>query len=97
MTKSFTAAEAGIVLLFIESVTYGQSTNIHLSNALEVADVWSSTIGIYLVSLGFCLRALLCHRDRLIFKQRRHVRWWAIIVTLSMATIATVDGGCQVG
>ncbi|THG98149.1 hypothetical protein EW026_g4000 [Hermanssonia centrifuga] len=47
--------------------------------------------GIYLVTLGHCLKALLCKKDKFIFKSRREIKWIMVIVAFLMATFATLD------
>ncbi|KAJ3554032.1 hypothetical protein NM688_g3313 [Phlebia brevispora] len=51
----------------------------------------SVAYGVFVVSLAWCLRALLCHEDRLIVKSSRQIRWWAVVITVLMAVIATAD------
>ncbi|PSR70619.1 hypothetical protein PHLCEN_2v13507 [Hermanssonia centrifuga] len=47
--------------------------------------------GIYLVTLGYCLRALLCKKDKLVFKSRREIKWVMLVMALLMAIFATLD------
>ena len=49
--------------------------------------------GIYLVTFGLCLRALLLDRDHgFMFKPARNIRWGMVIVALLMFIFGTFDG-----
>ena len=49
-------------------------------------------LGIYLVTLGLCLRALLFKREKLVLKRARDVNWGMLFVAFLMAVFATFDG-----
>ena len=50
--------------------------------------------GIYLVTLGLCLRALLLEREKLVPKPMREIKWGMLFVAFLMAVFATLDGNC---
>ena len=56
-------------------------------------DTHSTATGIYLVTLGLCLRALLLRRGQLVLKAVRDINWNMLCVAVLMGIFATLDGG----
>ena len=48
--------------------------------------------GIFLVTFGLCIKALLCKRDHLGLKELRDVNWGMFSVAILMFIFATFDG-----
>lgn len=85
--KPFPVTEAQIVSLFMESVFYGTS---HESKARMI--LTKLCAGIYLVTLGLCLRVLLFERQHLVFKCPRDINWGMLLVAFLLATFSTFEG-----
>ena len=90
MSDKFPIDEAQIVGLFMECVFYGMSQ--HSPDAHPFSD-GRSYPGMYLVTFGLCMRALLFQRDHaFVWKSKKDIRWGMLAIALAMCLFGTLDG-----
>ena len=95
MSGAFPIDEAQIVGLFMECVFYGAHDSIFRAHEQPTSP--PARTGIYLVTFGLCLRALLLDRERAFaFKPARIIRWGMVVVALLMFIFGTFDGTSSV-
>ena len=87
MSDKFPIDEAQIVGLFMECVFYGACPQRRLSRHTHCAMLtdlsWVVCAGMYLVTFGMCMRALL-FTQTFALKDRRDIRWAMVVVALLM-------------
>jgi hypothetical protein len=88
MSSSFPITEAQLVGMFMECVAYGM-WSIWLLSLLTLN---GNPTGIFLVSFGLCMKALLCHREKVALKELRDINWGMFSVAILMLIFASLDG-----